>query len=236
MTRRDPGLDPELAAFLEPGKIDRRAPPDVRARALARARAIVAAGDAMSLAPRQPDHAPPVPPPVLLGHHRGLVRLAAAAAVALTVGAVGAFAALGDRTAPTPQVASQERPLPAPPVRDDGSRAPSIESPTVAPSHAVTARPARATRVGGEAGRFDAELDLVQRAHGAYTRRDFSGALILVAEHARRFPRGHLAEQREALRVRSLLGAGRSDEAHRAAAAFAVRFPRSVLLPRVAAE
>ena len=81
---------------------------------------------------------------------------------------------------------------------------------------------------------FTAELDLLQRAHGAYTRRDFSVALTLVAEHARRFPNGHLAEQREALRVRSLAGAGRADEAHRAAAAFAVRFPRSVLLPRVA--
>jgi hypothetical protein len=81
---------------------------------------------------------------------------------------------------------------------------------------------------------FTAELDLLQRAHGAYTRRDFSAALKLVAEHARRFPNGPLAEQREALRVRSLLGAGRTDEAHRAAAAFKVRFPRSVLLPRVA--
>ena len=82
---------------------------------------------------------------------------------------------------------------------------------------------------------FTGELALLQRAHGAYTRHDFSVALTLVAAHARRFPNGQLAEQREALRVRSLMGAGRPDEAHRAAAAFAVRFPRSILLSRVAA-
>jgi hypothetical protein len=78
-----------------------------------------------------------------------------------------------------------------------------------------------------------AELDLLRRARSAYGQRDFSGALLLVAEHNRRFPQGHLAEEREALRVRSLAGAGRSAEARQAAAAFAARFPRSVLLSRV---
>ncbi len=89
-------------------------------------------------------------------------------------------------------------------------------------------------RHGAKSDPFTAELELLQRAHGAYTRHDFSAALTLVVAHARRFPSGHLAEQREALRVRSLAGAGRADEAGRAAAAFAARFPRSVLLPRFA--
>jgi hypothetical protein len=81
-----------------------------------------------------------------------------------------------------------------------------------------------------------AELDLLRRARGAYRQRDFSGALRLVAEHDRRFPQGHLAEEREALRVRSLAEAGRAAEARQAAAAFAARFPRSVLLSRVTQE
>jgi hypothetical protein len=42
-----------------------------------------------------------------------------------------------------------------------------------------------------------------------------------------------LAEERDALRIRALVGAGRTPEARRAAAAFANRFPRSVLLPRL---
>ena len=97
----------------------------------------------------------------------------------------------------------------------------------------MTADPPRPARTGPKENVFTAELELLQRAHAAYTRREFSVALTLVAEHTRRFPRGRLAEQREALRVRSLLGAGRAEEAHRAAAAFAVRFPRSVLLSRL---
>ena len=60
-----------------------------------------------------------------------------------------------------------------------------------------------------------------------FARAIFALALTLFSEHARRFPNGHLAEQREALRVRSLAGSGRKDEAHHAAAAFATRFPHS---------
>jgi hypothetical protein len=99
--------------------------------------------------------------------------------------------------------------------------------------HVVTASPIRPARTGPKEDAFTGELELLQRAHAAFTRRDFSLALTLVAERTRRFPRGQLAEQREALRVRSLAGSGHADEAHRAAAAFAVRFPRSVLLSRV---
>jgi hypothetical protein len=74
---------------------------------------------------------------------------------------------------------------------------------------------------------------LLRRAHAAYAGRDFASALGLAAEHARRFPNGVLAEQRDALRVRSLAGAGRTSEARGAAKAFASRFPRSVLLPQI---
>ena len=74
---------------------------------------------------------------------------------------------------------------------------------------------------------------LLQRAHATYAARDFAGTLTVVAEHARRFPNGRLSEEREGLRVESLAGSGRLDETRRAVAAFARRFPRSVLLPRL---
>ena len=76
-----------------------------------------------------------------------------------------------------------------------------------------------------------AELELLRRAHAAYASQEYTGALLVLAEHAHRFPSGRLAEEREALRVRSLADVGRKDEARRAAANFAARFPRSVLLP-----
>ena len=232
MKRRDPRLDPELEAFLKPRRIERRAPPDVRARALAYARAVVAAGGAIPPAPLRELPAP-VPLPVLVVRRRGLARVALAASIAVAVGAVGALAALRSRADHTPQMALPESQPPSPTVRRERFPDPSDEWPTVAAPPAVTAKPARHARAGGDADAFTAELALLQRAYAAYTRRDYSGALMLVAEHARRFPKGRLAEQREALRVRSLAGSGRGDEAHRAAAAFAVRFPRSVLLPRV---
>jgi hypothetical protein len=237
MTRRDPDLDPELEAFLEARKIERRAPPDVRARALVRARAIVAAGGAVPRVLRTE-----LPPPVPLrlsvpaGRGRGLVRLTLAASMAVTAGAVCAFAALRSRAVDTPPRASPavlDSPHLVAAVRNDSEPTTAGKSSTVASPHAVTARPTGATRAAGATDLFTAELDLLHRAHAAYTRRDFSGALTLVAEHARRFSKSHLAEQREALRVQSLLGSGRRDEAHHAASAFAVSFPRSVLLPRV---
>ena len=80
---------------------------------------------------------------------------------------------------------------------------------------------------------YAAELGLLEHAQAAYARRELVDALAALAEHARRFPMGRLTEEREALRVRSLLGLGRTVEAQRAARAFAARFRRSALLPRV---
>jgi hypothetical protein len=188
----------------------------------------------MPAAPQTQLRAPlPLRVSVPAGRAGGLLRVALAASIAVTAGAVGAFAALRSRAAHTPPPVPQVGAAAAPAIRHDSSPAPAPESPTVATQNAATAKPARPARVAGAADPFAVELDVLQRAHAAYARRDFSGALTLVAEHARRFRKGPLAEQREALRVRSLVGSGRRDEAQRAASAFAVRFPRSVLLPRV---
>ena len=158
-------------------------------------------------------------------------------ATALVVGAagtVGAVAALRGRDAGTLSLVV--------PVTSSASRVGGAEQgapqPLPEPLTAPLASPPRmksavSARSGAAKDRFTAELELLQRAQLAYTRREFPSALMLIVEHARRFPRGHLAEEREALRVRSLRGAGRVDQARRAAAEFAVRFPRSVLLQRV---
>ena len=222
MKRDDSDLDPELQALITPRKIERQVPLELRARVLARARATMA-GDVIP--PAQPSQARPA----IGARRRRLLPIALAASFALAGAAVGAVAALHGRRAPAPNVPPNQGPAPAAPAVKVGR--PASDTPPVdAPD---TTRPPHAAHPGPKGDPFTAELDLVQRAHAAFTRREFSAALALVAEHAHRFPKGHLAEQREALRVRSLIGAGRTDEARRAAAAFATRFPRSVLLPTV---
>ena len=77
----------------------------------------------------------------------------------------------------------------------------------------------------------NAELQLLRAARQDVTRGDFAGALAVIAEHVRRFRNGSLVEEREALRVKSLAGLGRHEDAQRAAAEFHARFPHSVFLP-----
>ena len=78
-----------------------------------------------------------------------------------------------------------------------------------------------------------AELRLLERAREALTHGNFPDAWSALTTHERRFPRGRLAEEREALEVNTLLGLGRRDDAERVAADFRKRFPHSVLLARM---
>jgi hypothetical protein len=162
---------------------------------------------------------------------RAGARIAFAAVLVATVGAVAAVRRQSAEPAPV------EPPVSGSVIRAGGAahraREAPVEAPASRPVRAPKVRPAASIRSGGAERHFTAELELLQRAQIAYTQRDFSTALALLAAHARLFSRGHLAEEREALRVRSLRGAGRTDEAHRGATEFAARFPRSVLLPRV---
>jgi hypothetical protein len=206
--------DPE--ALRELGRIIPPAPEVIRRRVLARARATVAAAAAASVP------APPIPK-----RGRGLA-MAVAASVALVLGATGAAAALRGwipgRSQPTaPPTASA-----IPPARVSAPVLPA--RPAVAAEVTSIAKPHRPVRLATAQESYAAELQLLHRAQTAYTGREFSNALVLLAEHGRGFPNGRLAEQREALRVRSLAGSGRADEARQAVAVFARRFPRSVLL------
>jgi hypothetical protein len=211
MSRPPPPLSPEARALLDQEREIPPLPATVRARALARARAALVAGTATRRA------APPAAP---------RLRWAAAALICLVSGTVGA-AAYQIRArlmqpppapaAPRPvEIVAPPAPRPAPAVIETPATEPVVETPHL--SRADAAR---------------AELRLLRRARAAVAREDFAAALPPIAEHARRFQDGRLAEEREALRVKSLAGLGRSDEARRAAAAFKARFPRSVLLPAV---
>ena len=93
-------------------------------------------------------------------------------------------------------------------------------------------RTAKTKSVGSEKSVADVyaqELRVLQPAQRAVARQDYASALVAIAEHQRRFPSGRLAEEREALRVKALLGLGRGEDAQRAGAGFRERFPRSAL-------
>jgi hypothetical protein len=74
---------------------------------------------------------------------------------------------------------------------------------------------------------------LLDRARRSLLHGDASAALASVVEHERRFPRGALSEERDALRVEALVAATRYDEARASAAAFHAAHPGSLLTPAV---
>lgn len=222
MRRGDLITDDQLEAVMERGRTIQRAPDLVRARLLARARATASAANLASA---------PMLTPATPSRWRGL-RVALAASVVLSLAAAGATAALRARAAHAPEIVPTSVPhLTASSVRRSAPE-PSAMAPIPAPQP-VSTKSRRISRLASARESYSAELELLQRAQSQYASRNFSDALVLIAEHARRFPNGRLAEEREALRVRSLSGAGRADQTRRAFAAFAKRFPHSALLPRL---
>jgi hypothetical protein len=77
------------------------------------------------------------------------------------------------------------------------------------------------------------ELALLDQARRAVVGGKYRAALGLLDRHARSFPRSELREEREALRVRALKGAGHSKQAGQAASEFESRYPNSVLAPQM---
>jgi hypothetical protein len=126
-----------------------------------------------------------------------------------------------------PQVRVAERPaLPqpasSPATSEDGTLALEPRR-TAMPAPAEPARPPSASI-------YALELGLLEPARSSIARSDFAGALAAIARHQREYPRGQLAEEREALRVRALWGMGARTDAERAAALFRKRYPHSGLL------
>ena len=215
MSRERPPLSPEIGALLDHEREITPLPATVRARAIARARAALVAGVGRRATPI-PAHRP---------------RWAAVAAVVCILGAGVGAAAYQIRahiqSAPPlppitrPAAAPVALPPPAAPATPIAEELPAEPAPAVVKPALSKADAARA------------ELRLLRQARAAVARGDYAAALSPIAEHARRFKDGRLAEEREALRVKALAGLGRTDEARRAARAFRARFPRSVLLPAV---
>jgi hypothetical protein len=104
------------------------------------------------------------------------------------------------------------------------------------PSASVSAGPMAPSHTRAPATDVEAEVLLIAGVHSALQADDPARALILLDEHARRFPAGALGEERDASRVASLCALGRNAEARAAAARFLGAFPNSPHAARVRAS
>lgn len=140
---------------------------------------------------------------------------------------------LSDRPKPDPTPAASERPAPAP--------SPSVV-PTVtvvpAPSSAPAATPSSSAPVNAhprsaptEAPKVS-ELDLMRDAKAALPV-DPNQALTILNRHARLYPSGVLAQEREVLAIDALLRLGRKSEASARAARFSSNYPASAHWPHI---
>jgi hypothetical protein len=165
-------------------------------------------------------HAPPTP--------RGALRSVLAAVGGVVVGA-GLHAVLS--APPAPRTVTVERVVER--VVERQVEVPVVRYVTVVNDGGDTHRDASADRVTAPTrptrSTDDDDSALVERARVALLRRAPADALAAVEEHARRFPRGQLAEEREALAVQCLAALGRGDDARTRAEVFHRRFPQSAL-------
>lgn len=79
------------------------------------------------------------------------------------------------------------------------------------------------------------ERSLLDGARSAFATGDYETALERLRHHAERHPSGVLAEEREALTIRTLVALGRKPEAKARASAFASKYPESIMRPAVEA-
>jgi hypothetical protein len=132
-------------------------------------------------------------------------------------------------TAPQAETSASEarevqlRPSPATPPADvAGGRATPVKR---KPGAGASVTPSRSSEPQAD------ELAMLDAARKAVVRGEYSTALRELKRHQRRFPNSQLSEERDALHVRALDGAGLDDQASRAASGFESRHPDSVLVP-----
>jgi hypothetical protein len=142
--------------------------------------------------------------------------------IGIAIGA-GGQALLGSTS---PQSLSPSLPsLPAPPTT---FAAPVVAEEPIAPSIAASSAPLIPSAEPPRSTLVDERL-LLDRARQQLASEEPARALVFLEQHAKRFARGELTEEREAMRINVLVQLGRSEEAKTRGAAFAARFPSSIM-------
>jgi outer membrane protein assembly factor BamD (BamD/ComL family) len=93
--------------------------------------------------------------------------------------------------------------------------------------------PAQKADARGSSGALTAELGALDMARSKLASGDARGALVVLDDYARTYPRGRLGLEAEVLRIDALSRAGETGAAKKRAEAFVKRHPKSVLAPRV---
>jgi hypothetical protein len=164
------------------------------------------------------------PPPVATAAKVGLSAKLGLGGLALLVAAGSAWLVSSRGAAPTvpepPRSAAVIVSTPPPPAPKE--QAPSAEPTRLAPpASAEPDAPRKATPA------VPTEADLLEQARAALKAGDSARALQRVNEHARRYPRGVLVQEREVLAIQALRRLGRDVEAERRADAFSKAYPGS---------
>ena len=106
-----------------------------------------------------------------------------------------------------------------------------IERPTPSAPIVAHTRSTSAPKPNEEsAATLEAEHRVLDEAHAAVVAGDYDKALAATAEHAARFPKGMLAEEREAIAIRALARLGRTEEARARLDKLRASHPQSFLL------
>jgi hypothetical protein len=223
-------LDDDLVALLRAEKHSPTAHPVSKERVLGRLdSSILALNLQPGLRGTKPVGSPRPSPRALLRARFGMAGPLTAAFLAGGVAGASVHAWIAPRAAlPAPASIATPRPITAPRLEPTPSALPPTIESQAPPAPVAVETPAP---VGS--GGLNAERVLLDRARFAFSRGDDGAALEALGVHARRFPRGLLEEEREALAIKALVEAGRGDEAKARGARFGARFPDSFLLPSV---
>lgn len=160
---------------------------------------------------------------------------------ALVVGGI-AGASIHAAVVPGVQPLAHEAAAPSTSVAPAKGVAPPETIPTVAVSalpavSAVNAPPSVGQRPAASSSAAAAsaplEPELLDRAHDALLHGDATGALALTQQHARVYPQGVLAQEREVIAIEALLALKRRDEAKARGAAFRAAYPGSGHIARL---
>lgn len=116
------------------------------------------------------------------------------------------------RRAPSTEPSSTTEPAVAAPESSDKPAAP-------APRPSDARQPAPSDATAEVVDPLQEETKLLAAAHAELSRGNAAGALVILDQHAAKFPRGTLAPERRATRAMALCKAGRTDEGRRELAA-----------------
>lgn len=136
-------------------------------------------------------------------------------------------------TAPVAATTATATPTPAPSevsVRDLPSAS---ATPVRPPPSGSTSSPARPEATQPSTSDVSEEQALIDTARAALARGRAADALTATNEHAKRFPRGRLVEEREALAIQALALSGDRTEATARASRFKRSFPNSIFVSAI---